>query len=573
MKFELNGVEVAPIDLLVIGLVSDFTNRPDQLKIDTDRVTLPREGLEIVQSWINTNGIFQGIPAKVTTADGTQIEYYADLYDPSNKPVFSTYAVELKLKRRYGNENFFDRAKGLTFDLMAKNGVQFNTFEIPYVIIKDNSVEMALSLGIAIYSMTRELIDQAVELVQTIKDIIDATTPNTGAPSLDTGDIIGLYIQAVFQVVFIGLLLVAIIKLAQQFFELIFPKIRYFNACKVSDLMLKGCQYLGFDFESDLLASISGLTILPVPIQKDKKGIWQYLQNDLNFSFTKGWPSTQDSTPYLGSLFDAMEKTFNGRTWVRNGAVRFERRDYLQNISQNLIKIALNNQSERTESYTYNTEECWKRYYPHYQTDFTDLHTIDDFEATDAEFSTEALNIVNADLVTIQGLDEVNIPFSMGVRKNELNWLEKLAKSFFSVVDDITGALAGGTNFEAQIDARKGVLQISQQFYANSKLLYTISGRQPENFKDIIGAPALYQNYHSINEITQNGYKIFEGVPIAISPNEFVNLLDNNFAEIDGLICEILNIKYFDEQSSGEISFKQPFDYATGKVEIITINE
>lgn len=573
MKFELNGIEVAPLDLLEIGLVSDFTNRPEQLKLTSDRITLPREGLEIVQDWINTNGLFQGIPATVTTLDGTIINYYADLYDPSNKPVFSTYWVELKLKRRLGKENFFNRAQGLSFDNMKKKGVNFDTFDVPYVIVKDNSTEMALSLSIALYSMTRELIDQAVALVQTVKDIIDATTINAGAPSFDTGDIIGLAIQAVFQLIFIGLLIVAIIKMAQQFFELIFPKIRYFKACKVKELMSKGSNYLGFDFESDLLDSISGLTILPVPIQKEKKSIWEFLQNDLNFSFTKGHPSTQDTTELLGSLFDAMETTFNGRTWVRNGVVRFERRDYLQNISQNLIKIALNNQDDRTESYTYNTGEAWKRYYPHFQTDFSDLHTLDQFESTDAEYSTEALNVVNEDLVTIQGLDEINIPFAQGVRKNQFTWLEKLAKEFFAVIDQVTAAVSTGTNYEGLIDKRKGVLQISQQFYSVTKLLYTVNGRQPENYQDIIGAPAIYNNYHEINEITQNSYKIFQDVPIAISPPEFVNLLDNNYAEIEGLICEILSIQYNDEQSGGLISYKQPFDYATGKVEIVTINE
>jgi len=572
MKFELNGIEVAPIDLLEIGLVSDFTNRPEQLRVDKDRIRLPREGLEVVQEWIDTNGLFQGIPATVTTLDGTTIEYYADLYDPSNKPVFSTYDVELKLKRRGGKDNFFDRAKGLSFDNMKAMGVDFQTIQVPYVIIKENTVELALSLGLALYTMTKEVIQQSIDLANSIKDLLKATTGNADI-SENVEDIATMLVSIIAQTIYIGLLLVAIIKMAQQFFELIFPKVRYFKACKVSELMAKGCDYLGFEFESDLLAAIPGLTILPVPIQKEKKGIWEYLQNDLNFSFTKGWPSTQDTTQMLGSLFDAMETTFNGRTWVRNGVVKFERRDYLQNISSNLIKVALNNQDDRTESYTYNTEEAWKRYYPHFQTDFSDTHTLDQFESTDAEYSTEALNIVNADLVTIQGLDEVNIPFAKGVRKDGLNWLEKLAKSFFIAIDGITGLLGGGTNYEGLINNRDGVLQISQQFYGVSKLLYTVNGKQPEDFEDIIGAPAIYHNYHEINEITQNGFKIFEGVPIAISPPEFVNLLDNNYAEIDGLICEILSIKYDDEQSSGEISYKMPFDYATGKVEIITINE
>jgi len=58
-----------------------------------------------------------------------------------------------------------------------------------------------------------------------------------------------------------------------------------------------------------------------------------------------------------------------------------------------------------------------------------------------------------------------------------------------------------------------------------------------------------------------------------LKSEEFVSLLDNNFAYIDGILCEILSIRYIDELSKAIISYKEPFEYAEGKVEIITIND
>ena len=274
----------------------------------------------------------------------------------------------------------------------------------------------------------------------------------------------------------------------------------------------------------------------------------------------------------MGSLFDALETQFNGRTKVRNGLVEFEVRNYWQDLTSAQILPALNLQNDRVGAYSFNVEDIWKRYFIHYQTDQSDVHTLDFFDPTDAEYSTEANNIVNADLVTIKGLNDVNIPFALGVRKNSLNFMEKRAKSLFEVVDEIVNAFGGNGNFASQITNRIGVMQISQQFFVQSKFLFTIGGKQPANYADLLRASTIYNNYHKINEITINDYKIISDAPVRLNSEDFVNLLDNNYAEINGVVCEILTIQYIDEESKAVISYKEPFNYANGKVSIITIN-
>lgn len=567
MRHFLNDIEIAPRNLFEIGVISDFTDRPSELELNVDKLVLPREGMSIIQQHIASQGVFEGIPYRVEMEPGISIEYFVDLTDEA---IFRSYEIEVKIKKRKGKDQFFERADGTSFELMKKKGVQFQFIDVPYIIIKDNQVEVGLSLGISLYVMTKELIQNIQALAQITAAFIAATVGVSGSTP---GLILSLAIQVLAQFAYVIAILIALLKLAQQFFELIFPKVRYFKACKVKELIQKGCQYLGYGFNSTLLNSLSGLTVLPVPLVKQKNSIFDFIQNDLNFAFTKGYPTAQDTTPLLGDLIRAVENQFNAKTRVINGIVYIERRDFWQNLSNNTILPALALQDQRQDEYVLNTNEAWKRYYIRYQLDYSDTHCLDFYDPTDAEYSTEPANVINADLVSIKGLNEVIIPFALGVRKTKLNWLEKLAKAFFSTIDALTGIFGGGTNYVGQIDARIGVLVVSQQFFSITKLLYTIGGKQPANYQNFIAAKNLWNNYHYINQIQLNDYLIRTDIQAAISPTDFLNLLNNNYADVNGTVVEVLRIEWIDEKASAKITYKEPFDYADGKVTTLVINE
>ena len=571
MRHFLNNIEISPVNVLEIGVNTSFIGNPSLLELDVDKLILPREGKEIVEQHIAQQGVFEGIPYRVEMDGNVSLEYYVDLTDDVK---FRDFEIEVKIKRRLGKDQFFDNADGTSFELMAFNGVQFQFIDIPYLIIQEGQFMAGLSLGISLYVMTKEAIEATQALATSVQNLIEAVVPSIGTGVvINTGEIITLALSVLANLAYVATLYYAIIKLAQQLFELLFPKIRYYKGATVKELIKKGCQYLGYNLNSTLLNSMSQLTIMPVPLVKEKKSVWDYIENDLNFSFTKGYPSAQDTTPTLGDLIRAVETMFNAKTKVLNGVVQIERRDYWQDITTNQILPALNMQDRRQSEYYLNTDEAWKRTYIHYQVDYSDSHTLDNFDPTDAEYSTEPLNVINQDLITIKGLNDVNIPFALGVRKNTLNWLEKLAKGLFEFIDGLTGIFGGGTNYASIIQNRIGVTQISSQFYSTSKLLYAVNGKQPANYMSIIRASVIYKKYHKINEIQINGYKIYDECPVAITSQEFVNLLDNNYADIDGVICEILKIRYIDEQSKALISYRIPNNYASGKVYVVAMNE
>lgn len=568
MRHFLNDIEITPRNLLDIGLVSDFTNRPDELSLNIDKLILPREALVVIQNHLQTQGVFEGIPYRVEMAQGIVLQYYVDL---TENAIFRDFEIEVTIKRRIAKDSFFDRADGTSFELLAAKGVQFQFIDVPFLIVRDNLEESFVQLAISTYVMTKELIQAAKDLGTAFTDLIQATV---GSPIPPLGAIISLAIKVIVQIAYTAAVLIAVGELATQLIQVYFPNVRYLKGCKVKELISKGCQYLGYQFQSNLLDNFSGATILPVPLTKEKVSIFDNLSNSLSgTAFTKGYPTAQDSTPTLGSLISAIETQCNAETKVVNGIVQLERRDYWQNLTPNAIIPALTLQAERQDEFTLNTSDIWKRYYIHYQYDLSDIHTMDFFDPTDAEYSTEPANVVNADLVSIKGLHDVNIPFALGVRKNKLNFIEKTAKVFFILIDAVSTIFGSGTNFAGSIDDRIGMLQISQQFFTQTKFLYLIGNKQPSNYVSLVSAAGLWNQFHFINQIQLYQFQVRSDVRTRISEIDFVNLLNNNYATINGVRCEILRIEYIDEKSFAKINYRQPDTYATGKVTTLTINE
>jgi hypothetical protein len=574
MKHFLNDIEISPRNRTEIGITSDFSDDPDVMQLSVENVILPREAFDIVKQHVLTQGVFEGIPYRIEMEGGIVLNYYVDLVDSNTK--FRDYECEVVLQKRKGKDQFWENAQGTSFELMLRKGVQFQFVSVPYVVVPDNLWEQALSLIIALYVMGKEAIDAGQAVVESTAEIIQASTVNTGVPpSVDTGDIIVMVIKLIARLAYFALTLYLVIDLATQLFMLIFPPIRYHLACKFKELCVKSCAFLGYTFQSSLLDSEPQWTHLPVPLVRDRQSIFDLEPAVWNNAFTKGVPTASDTTPTFGLFLEALETMFNGKVKVNNGVVRFERRDWWMDQALIQLNPALALQDTRSDQWRYNTEDVWKRYFIHYQTDFSDVHTLDGrlYDIHNAEFSTEPTNVVNADLITIKGLQDVNIPFALGARKNKLNWVEEIAYTLAGVIDQTTALFGGSSNYQATIGDRKNVLMVSQQFFAVSKVLWTQNGKQPTTYMTSISAKALWNRFHYINKIQENDWKIREDVRMRISSSDFVSLQDNNFAEINGVLCEILKIEWIDEKSFAQVSYKERNNYSAGKVITIQIND
>jgi hypothetical protein len=140
-------------------------------------------------------------------------------------------------------------------------------------------------------------------------------------------------------------------------------------------------------------------------------------------------------------------------------------------------------------------------------------------------------------MICIKGLNDRSINFAQGTRKTKLNWLEKRVRDLFKLVDKIAN-----TSYSSQINNRVGVLTISNQFYGVTKLLYTINGRQPEN----------YLNYVRQLTIPKSLDVIIQGVPC---PN-----IDTNNVEQSDLLQLINLITEFNKVLQDQAK-KRNFDF------------
>tara|TARA_R110000751_G_scaffold73709_2_gene149084 strand:+ start:8419 stop:10131 length:1713 start_codon:yes stop_codon:yes gene_type:complete len=570
MRHFLNDIEISPRNRDAIGIVSEFVNEVDQLKLTTDKVVLPNEAKQIVLNHIESVGLFEAIPYRIEL-NNVAIEYYADLL---NDLSVRDHEVSVSLTKRKSQDDFVEKALGTSFDLMVSEGVVFNTFNVPYFVIQDDQISKGITLGIAIYIMTLETIRQAQEIQQAITELIQAVTPSSGAGVvIDWGAVIQLALNVVFRIIMFALLVVALLKLATQLFVLCFPPKRNLLATKFQELLTKGCEYLGYQFESTIFQDQPNWTLLPVPLIKERKSIYNFLPDEFFAPFNKGYPSTSDSVSTLGQFINALKIMFNAKLFVKGNVIRLERRDYLYNLSTLNIQPSLVLQPDQSDQYSYNTDEVWKRYYIRYSLDSTDTHSLDEvYDYHDAEYSTEPLNAINEDLISIKGLSQVDIPFCLGARKAKLNWFELLAKEFFQGLDTVIGLFGGSSNYADIIGQRKDALMISQEHFTITKALYTTAGKQFSDYTDYVSATALWNNYHYINSITLNAYELREKVRVRIKDTDFVNLLENNYVEIQGQICEIIEVTHIDETHKSVISYRFPSDYATGKVQIKKIN-
>lgn len=565
MKYIVAGQNVTPKNYEQIGWVVDYTGDPDLMEITADSIELVNEAKELVLNHLFSGpGAGEGIPVEIQNNIGSQtLRYFIDLTDPNFR--VTDNEVICPLKKRGANQKFMDDADGSSFEWLAKNGANFPVFNVPYIIVKDNRLEVGISLSVATFTM-------AQALANAIRDLIDVAAEFISAIGTDPSDAVAAAIKLVALIIYTIALFVAFKKLVDQLKELVFPKIRYLKGCKLKDLIIVGCNKLGYQVDSTLLNQISNVTILPVPLIKGKENILDFIDNDLNFAFNNGYPSASDTIPTLGSAIRAVETTFNAKVFVRNNVVKIERRDFpFTNFNGN-IEPALAIQGSRIDSYQLNTGEIYRRNYIHYQVDPTDWHTQNEFEKTDAEYSTEPISVTNPDLVTIKGLRDVSIPFAMGSRKNKLNFIEKRVKNFFQVIDSVTSVFGNGTSYASLVQNRVGVLQIGQQFFLITKMLYTIGGKQPAGYLNYIGANVLESNYHDIDFIGNNAHFVRELNDCEIDTAQFVSLQESNRALVNGTPCELLRVEFYDEKCIAKVTYKEPFNWAFN-MKKVTINE
>lgn len=570
IRWYIDNIEFTPRDVENIGFRGDLRQNPEFAELSADRLLIDDPiAVEIITQHINTIGVFEGIPLRVDI-DGYSLELFIDLLDnliiTDANSVNGVVSYEVGVKRRKGLDVFRERAKGLSWRAVNRTN-PIPTFDVPFLIIRDNQAELLISLIIATFVLVKETIEAVKRLVEETAELIQVsiTDPVVGVGGgvvVKVGAIIKQALVVVAVLAYVVLLSLAVRALIEQILDIIFPKIRNFKAVKVRDLMLKLCEKTGYTLQSNLLNELSNLTILPIPAKSKSKSWWEQLQSNITEYYNEGYPTEQDTVPNGLALIEFIESWFNAEVRASNGIVRIETKGFFENAANVVLNHNLNDQNEVREKRSPNNEEIWKRYLLRYSIDVSDTNTMDYPDGSGVEYDTSPIVVNNEDLVSIERLDERVAGFSLGRRKDDYTFLENEARKIAQEADKVVSALGGNSNLVGKIQKRIGVLQISQPFFGNTKLMWTVGGRQPQNYLNFIGANAIYKKYHVSNEYKVNSKDIYTDMPTQFDPRIFAQFFENRFVQLNtGETVEIYDYEMIPEQNLLTVTYAKVADY------------
>ena len=570
MKHKIKGQEISPDNRFDIGVSIDFDARVDQQKMTTDTLVLSREGNKIVKDHINQGKLLEGIPYEVEFAPQQSIQYFVDL--TSEMKVYDN-KVHVTLKNYLGHDQFFDKAETLIWDLVNLSN-PITGIDIKYQILPQDANARALMASLGLFTISMSIAQQSREVKERAISVAWATQPLYGVGLsgvvvvADWKSIVINILKLVVALVFTAILIFQAVALGLEIYRLLNPPLNILKASTAIDLLKKGCNHLGFTFKSSILeGDYKDMVILPVPQNRTNVKWYDVFSGDFGTGLNKAFPQASDTVGTLGSLIYAMENMFNAKAKVQNGVVQLERWDYWKVNANQQLSSSLVVQADRVNAFEYDFSKLFKRYYIHYLTDYSDYNTLDAFENNLAEYSLDTTKPTDLKLNLIKGLQEKTIPFALAKRKSKLTWLEKQFLGLYKAIDKLS---AGKTGLVAKKN-KYGAIQITDAFFSTTKIFMWDKAFGARENQDLLKPTYLWDKFHYINNPEIYQYIVKKGVKIKITSAEFLGILNKNFVLIDGKLCEITKLDYFDERNYAIIDYKEPYNVFTNQFKLTKI--
>jgi hypothetical protein len=330
----------------------------------------------------------------------------------------------------------------------------------------------------------------------------------------------------------------------------------------LKSLFQKACDHLGLTLKSSLLDSKDTNDVWIVLPSKNHKGGEAPTGVDASTWKETGFPTSADGLDTFGDVIRVFKRVFNADFRLKDGVFEFERRDYWQNQSSYIIPNTFTNQDARRNEYTVNSDELKANYFLLWDTDLQDQNTLDNPNGRAFQVQTSPIVTNNPELVNIKGLTEINVPFSMATRKNELTAVEEALKTLLEAADFLTGQLGEPQSFSSLITNRLGAMHLSSHFLSRPKMVVKNGGRLSLNQRWLLSAEKLWIDYHFIESFVtiggvNNQQVIYSEQTIPFCFENFVSLLDNNFVETeDGEKAEIVNLAWSVEKDRAAITYR-----------------
>ena len=534
-RFTLAGQDInAYIEWESTEILATFENDNVQANIDfLDSVTFTGNAIKIITDHINAGlsggvGIMEGIDFQMIgeSKDRQRVIFdgYVDLsdgliIDEENSRVIA------KIIKKEGLNNFAREIEGITYGGLVQEGLitSRDYVNLDYTVEPPTDAFRIFVQSIIIYLMVKEALEATKDLSEQV-----ATALGIGSSS-PTGSIGATAYQiavAIVQAAYVAAILIAIVQLGKDLIEALNPPKRTHKCIKFETLITKVCEKLGLGFETDIdeLDNLHYLASNPNVDTATNGGLLIEPK-----SITEGIPNVQDYGYSASEAFELAIALFNVRYAIIDGKLQFRSANSNFWIKQSSYVKPNTLQQPRS----YNTDEVVANRFVAFQTDTSDLYTVQNFGGTNYQVVTVPKSTQKPSNVSITGLDNIQINAALGNRKDRLTDFESALSTVASVIDGITGVFGGGTNYASQINNKVGTLKVSTNNHSLPKLIWLEGGQIPLNHRDKLNAKVLYDKYHSYksfvsdNFVNQKIVTVNETVPFGF--DDFLALIENSY--------------------------------------------
>lgn len=594
LEFELKGQSVTnPEEWKGAQVLMTWDNSSVQANITIESFTLVADAARLFQDHIrnglnnSVDGYFIGAEAVLRVTEDGQTAATFNGYTDNKKFVDLTpndtnkdYKVEVGFQQFEQIEAFKFKARGITWQLIEEQGFFPASYfeELLYVIQKPQDNLEAIAISFQITFLTINLIQVGKALT---KDIINATAHVTGGLSGPVAGAVYVGASILVEIVTAVAIIVQLVNLVNEFLRIFLPMPRFMRVVSLKNLLTAGCKFMGYDFKSSL-AQLDRWYIAPSQNEYVDNNPFSVATTDTGY-FASG-----DDGYLFGEFTDIIERIFNGKFQIDGTDIYFE-----PLVNKNFW---LNN---KVANYTVpNTFIRAKR--PNGdETSATTFVTIADDNldewttvSQDGYFATEVIEHVNppADprLSLLNGLEQLDIPWSFGTQKETLNTAENTVKDFFQLIASIADLFGQQPpKLVAAFQHIAKALKISNDLTSKPKLLsledITVSSQPFKVLRDDhrtdLSAESILNNFQIEKSLVGDNYSgqwvLYEEIRIPFGFSNFLELTKNNyFKDQDGNICRMDSVKWEVGSDSAVVDYRINIPYDKNlKRSIFTANK
>lgn len=546
LTISLNGDNSSQVrELHDIELLATFENGNAQANISITEFEFVNDFAQDVRTWIDNGlssglGIFEGIPLSVTI-NGASPNYLAfdgflDMTDEFE--IVNPTLVKGKIKKDSGLQNLDDLASGLTFQFLYESG--FLTLGdmqyVPYVIEKEFDPVAFLLLTFTIYSLS-------VQIIDLIKGIAQAISTGITAP-------VQFALEIIYALALVGYLSLLII----DFIRMIVEPVRFTRGVRLKTLLEKGSSYLGYGYNSSI-SEIFDNRIMLIPsknsVDQNENAKLQRAGTPI-FQSGLGIPNARDFGYTFGEILQLVNKTFNAKLGIKNGVIEHHSLNSSWWVQQSTYQMP----NILQESHKFNTDDLSSNFLLSFTPDSQDINVLENYKGTSYEVITTPINVSNIKNVTLKGLEEVAVPYALGVRKTKQNFIEEILDDLIGVsaelVDGVNSVTPANQTQLPNIAGRIGSVKFETNYLNIPKMLYLNPANQLDiNYIDLWSAKVLWNKYYVKNSFVgfgftnTNQWRIFEGVRVPFGFSDFLKLIDNSyFYDVNGDVGQVLKIQW-----------------------------